>query len=38
MATGTKLYTFEGHMDAVHSVCPHSKDNVHVIFLLDICS
>ncbi|XP_044464704.1 topless-related protein 1-like isoform X1 [Mangifera indica] len=32
VATGTKLYTFEGHMDAVHSVCPHSKDNVHFVF------
>ncbi|KAJ4707841.1 Protein TOPLESS [Melia azedarach] len=32
VAAGAKLYTFEGHEDAVHSVCPHSKDNVHFIF------
>lgn len=32
VATGAKLYTFEGHKDAVHSVCPHSKDNVHFVF------
>lgn len=35
MAAGAKLYTFEGHEDAVHSVCPHSKDNVHVGTLFD---
>ncbi|XP_021275783.1 topless-related protein 1-like isoform X1 [Herrania umbratica] len=30
--TGARLYTFEGHEAAVHSVCPHSKENVHFIF------
>lgn len=32
VATGTKLYTFEGHEAAVHSVCPHYKENVHFLF------
>ncbi|XVE53582.1 hypothetical protein DITRI_Ditri03aG0014200 [Diplodiscus trichospermus] len=32
VATGTKLYTFEGHEAAVHSVCPHYKENVHFVF------
>ncbi|XP_050366867.1 protein TPR3-like [Argentina anserina] len=31
-ATGSKLYTFEGHEAPVHSVCPHSKENVHFVF------
>ncbi|XP_070669772.1 topless-related protein 1 isoform X1 [Malus domestica] len=30
--TGSKLYTFEGHDAAVHSVCPHNKENVHFFF------
>lgn len=30
MATGAKLYTFEGHAAPVYSVCPHNKENVHV--------
>lgn len=30
MASGTKLFTFEGHDAPVHSVCPHNKDNFHV--------
>ncbi|XVE97390.1 hypothetical protein REPUB_Repub03eG0015200 [Reevesia pubescens] len=32
LATGVKLYTFEGHEAAVHSVCPHYKENVHFVF------
>ncbi|XVF89353.1 hypothetical protein PTKIN_Ptkin19aG0123500 [Pterospermum kingtungense] len=32
VATGAKLYTFEGHEAAVHSVCPHQKENVHFLF------
>ena len=35
VATAAKLYTFEGHEAAVHSVCPHYKENVHVRTLLD---
>ncbi|PRQ26695.1 putative transcription factor WD40-like family [Rosa chinensis] len=31
-ATGSKLYTFEGHEAPVHSVCPHSKEHVHFVF------
>ncbi|KAL6334754.1 hypothetical protein AAG906_021413 [Vitis piasezkii] len=29
---GTKQYTFEGHEDAVYSVCPHYKENIQFIF------
>ncbi|XP_015572516.1 topless-related protein 1 isoform X1 [Ricinus communis] len=32
VATGTKLHTFEGHNAPVHSICPHSRENVHFIF------
>ncbi|KAE8731682.1 Topless-related protein 4 [Hibiscus syriacus] len=32
VGTGVKLYTFEGHEAAVHSVCPHYKENVHFFF------
>ncbi|XP_022729897.1 topless-related protein 1-like [Durio zibethinus] len=32
VATGIKLYAFEGHEAAVHSVCPHYKENVHFLF------
>uniref|UniRef100_A0A2N9EEB4 CTLH domain-containing protein n=1 Tax=Fagus sylvatica TaxID=28930 RepID=A0A2N9EEB4_FAGSY len=32
VATGAKLYTFEGHDAPVHSVCPHCKENVHFVF------
>ncbi|KAF2303792.1 hypothetical protein GH714_023450 [Hevea brasiliensis] len=32
VATGAKLYTFEGHDASVHSICPHSRENVHFIF------
>ncbi|XVF35630.1 hypothetical protein REPUB_Repub18cG0162700 [Reevesia pubescens] len=32
VATGIKLYTFEGHEAAVHSVCPRYKENVHFVF------
>ncbi|KAL5786017.1 hypothetical protein ACOSQ2_008409 [Xanthoceras sorbifolium] len=32
VSTGARLYTFEGHEGAVHSVCPHSKDNVNFVF------
>ncbi|KAE8056337.1 hypothetical protein FH972_013118 [Carpinus fangiana] len=32
VATGAKLYTFEGHDAPVHSVCPHCKENVNFIF------
>lgn len=30
MATGKKLFTFEGHDAPVHSICPHSKENFNV--------
>lgn len=30
MVTGAKLHTFEGHDAPVHSICPHTRDNVHV--------
>ncbi|XP_062098060.1 topless-related protein 1-like [Humulus lupulus] len=32
VATGAKLYTFEGHAAPVHSVCPHNKGSVHFVF------
>ncbi|XWS26193.1 hypothetical protein CRYUN_Cryun26dG0010000 [Craigia yunnanensis] len=32
VATGAKLYTFEGHEAAVHCICPHYKENVHFVF------
>ncbi|XP_062163072.1 topless-related protein 1-like isoform X2 [Alnus glutinosa] len=32
VATGAKLYMFEGHDAPIHSVCPHCKENVHFIF------
>ncbi|KAF4388353.1 hypothetical protein G4B88_013190 [Cannabis sativa] len=32
VATGVKLFTFEGHAAPVHSVCPHNKANVHFVF------
>ncbi|KDP33561.1 hypothetical protein JCGZ_07132 [Jatropha curcas] len=32
LTTGAKLFTFEGHDAPVHSICPHSRDNVHFIF------
>ncbi|GLU01279.1 hypothetical protein SLE2022_185910 [Rubroshorea leprosula] len=32
IATGAQLHKFEGHEAAVHSLCPHNKDNVHFIF------
>jgi hypothetical protein len=35
VATGAKLYTFEGHDAPVHSVCPHCKENVNVRNPLD---
>lgn len=35
MATGAKLFIFEGHDAPVHSVCPHCKENVHVRDWLD---
>ena len=43
MATGAKLYAFEGHEAPVHSICPHSRETVHVrspighSFSADIC-
>ena len=30
MATGAELHTFKGHEAPVHSVCPHSRETVHV--------
>ncbi|KAG6706553.1 hypothetical protein I3842_07G227200 [Carya illinoinensis] len=32
VATGAKMFNFEGHNAPVHSVCPHCKENVHFIF------
>ncbi|PON89861.1 Topless-related protein [Trema orientale] len=32
VATGAKLYTFEGHDAPVYSVCPHNKENVNFVF------
>ncbi|KAJ6697804.1 TOPLESS-RELATED PROTEIN 1-RELATED [Salix purpurea] len=32
VATGVKLCTFEGHEAPVHSICPHSRENVHFVF------
>ncbi|WCJ30341.1 Protein TOPLESS [Euphorbia peplus] len=32
VATGAKLFTFEGHGAPVYSVCPYSRENVHFIF------
>ncbi|OAY27418.1 topless-related protein 1 isoform X2 [Manihot esculenta] len=32
VVTGAKLHTFEGHDAPVHSICPHTRDNVHFIF------
>lgn len=34
MATGAKMFNFEGHNAPVHSVCPHCKENVHVKAIL----
>jgi len=34
--TGTKQYTFEGHEAPVYSVCPHYKESIQVIDLLDV--
>lgn len=30
-ANGTKLFTFEGHEAAIHSICPHQKANIQVL-------
>lgn len=35
-ATGSKLYTFEGHEAPVYSVCPHYKENIQFIFSTSI--
>ncbi|XP_034916413.1 topless-related protein 1 isoform X2 [Populus alba] len=32
VATGAKLYAFEGHEAPVHSICPHSRETVHFVF------
>ncbi|KAK9666382.1 hypothetical protein RND81_14G181000 [Saponaria officinalis] len=31
-ASGSKLFTFEGHEAPVYSVCPHHKENIQFIF------
>ncbi|XP_075509796.1 topless-related protein 4-like isoform X1 [Primulina tabacum] len=31
-ASGSKQFTFAGHEAAVHSVCPHHKENIQFIF------
>ncbi|XP_024023613.1 topless-related protein 1 [Morus notabilis] len=36
VATGAKLYAFEGHAAPVYSVCPHNKENVHFVFSTSI--
>lgn len=35
MTTGVRMYSFEGHDSAVYSICPHSKENIHVRISLD---
>lgn len=30
-ASGSKQFTFAGHEAAVHSVCPHHKENIQVL-------
>ncbi|KAJ7966212.1 Protein TOPLESS [Quillaja saponaria] len=32
VATGEKIYTFEGHEAPVNSICPHYKQNIHFFF------
>lgn len=36
VVSGNRYFTFEGHDAPVYSVCPHTKDNIHVMVTLAI--
>lgn len=34
VVSGNRYFTFEGHDAPVYSVCPHTKENIHVMVTL----